>query len=354
MSRYSVLMSRIPADMDAVIISSAKNQRYLSRFSFSDGYLLLTRKAAVLLTDFRYIEAAKREAAPEFTVITKGRLAEAAAPYLEEVGAKVIGYENYFVTCQQLESFKAQFPGYEFAPMGTVIEDMRIFKDEEEIGNMIKAQRIAENALSHLLSVIHPNMTEIEVAAELEYAMRKRGAEGTAFETIAVSGTMSACPHGVPRNVKLEKGFLTLDFGAIYNGYCSDMTRTFVLGKADEEMSRVYHTVLKAQNAAIEFAQLGRDCAEVDKVARDIIDNAGYRGLFGHSLGHGVGMFIHERPGFSAGQKNTPIQPGYVLTVEPGIYIEGKYGVRIEDMVVCYQDRVEDITLAPKEMIELF
>ncbi len=355
MSRYTTLLSRLPEGMDAVLITSEKNQRYLSGFSFTDGYLLLTRKAAVLMTDFRYVEAAKREANPEFTVtVIKDGLAKTAAPYLEEVGAKIIGYEDFFLTCHDLDVLKQRFPHLEFARMGTLIEDMRVYKDEDEIACTIKAQRIAEGALTHLLSMIHPDMTEVEVAAELEYAMRRGGAEGISFDTIAVSGTLSACPHGVPRSVKLEKGFLTLDFGALYGGYCSDMTRTVVLGKADAEMKKVYDTVLAAQTAALEAARIGMDCGEMDKIARDLIYGAGYEGCFGHSLGHGVGMFIHERPGFSASYRGTVMQPGHILTVEPGIYLEGKYGVRIEDMIVCHEGSVENITLAPKEMIELF
>lgn len=354
MSRYTTLMSRIPADIDALLITSEKNQHYLSGFPFSDGYLLLTRKAAVLLTDSRYIESAKKEANPEFTVITmKGGLAASCMPYLEDVHAKVIGYEDYFLSCRDLSRLREIFPDAEFAPIGTVIEDLRVYKDEDEMKKIIAAQRIAEGALAHLLTVLTPDMTEIEVAAELEYEMRKRGAQGTSFDTIAVSGSMSAVPHGVPQNRKLEKGFLTMDFGALYDGYCSDMTRTIVIGKADAEMKKVYQTVLSAQQAAIEAAHLGMNCAELDKVARDLIDATEYAGKFGHGLGHGVGMFIHERPAVSRGGKDTVLQPGHVVTVEPGIYLEGKYGVRIEDMLICHADCVEDITLAPKELIEI-
>ena len=198
-----------------------------------------------------------------------------------------------------------------------------------------------------------PNMTEIEVALELEYGMRKFGAEKPSFDTIAVSGSASSLPHGEPRNIKLEKGFLTLDYGALYQGYCSDMTRTIVIGKADDEMKKVYNTVLKAQLAALDFVAAGKKGCDCDKVARDIIYGAGYEGCFGHSLGHGVGMFIHENPRL-AGMWDKPLEVGAIVTVEPGIYIEGKYGVRIEDMVWLKENESVNLTKAPKELIELF
>ena len=202
---------------------------------------------------------------------------------------------------------------------------------------------------------ITPDRTEIEVALELEFFMRAHGSEGTAFETIAVSGTNSSRPHGTPRDVKLEKGFFTMDFGARVDGYCSDMTRTVVIGKADEEMKRLYNTVLLAQTSAIDALRAGMKCFDADKVARDIIENAGYKGCFGHSLGHGVGLFIHETPRLSpASAESELLLPGHVVTVEPGIYIEGKYGCRIEDMVTVLADgTIHDFTQSPKELIEL-
>ncbi len=355
MSRYQTLLSRIPEEIDAVIVSSPKNAHYLSGFAFHDGYLLLTRKAAVLLTDSRYLESAEKEANAEFVVTTmKDGLALTCKPYLDEVGAKTIGYEEFFLTVHDLDVLKKRFADYTLAPIGTVIEDLRVFKDEEELSKIVSAQRIAEGALAHLLTMMTPNMTEIEVAAELEYAMRKGGAQGTSFDTIAVSGSMSAVPHGVPRNVKLEKGFLTMDFGAMYDGYCSDMTRTVCLGKADAEMKKVYETVLCAQKAAIEAATLGCDLGGLDEIARSIIAGAGYGEYFGHGLGHGVGMFIHERPSVSRAGKGTPFTAGHVITIEPGIYLPGRWGVRIEDMMVGHADSTEDITRAPKELIELF
>ena len=196
-------------------------------------------------------------------------------------------------------------------------------------------------------------MTEIEVAAELEYAMRRAGADGLAFDTIAVSGDASALPHGTPRNVKLKNGFLTMDFGAKYQGYCSDMTRTIVIGKADEEIKKLYNTVLQAQLSALDYLKSGCDCGEADKIARDIID-VDYKGLFGHSLGHAVGLFIHEAPGLSTRGFGNKLVTGNVVTVEPGIYLLGKYGCRIEDMVSITDNGIHNFTKSPKNLIEIF
>ena len=197
-------------------------------------------------------------------------------------------------------------------------------------------------------------MTELDVAVELEYAMRKGGADSFAFETIAVSGDASALPHGTPRNVKLKKGFLTMDFGAKYQGYCADMTRTIVIGKADDEIKKLYNTVLKAQLSAIDYLKEGADCGEADKVARDIIDSVPeYKGAFGHSLGHSVGLFIHESPRLYSRGFGRKLNVGEILTVEPGIYLFGKYGCRIEDMVAIEKDGVHNFTHSTKDLIEI-
>ena len=195
-------------------------------------------------------------------------------------------------------------------------------------------------------------MTELDVAVELEYAMRKNGASAFAFDTISVSGDASALPHGTPRNVKLREGFLTMDFGAKFDGYCSDMTRTIVIGKADEEIKKVYNTVLSAQLAALDYLKPGADCGEADKIARDII-NAEYNGTFGHSLGHSVGLFIHESPRLYSRGFGRKLNVGEILTVEPGIYLFGKYGCRIEDMVAITENGIHNFTHSTKELIEI-
>lgn len=353
MNRIKKLGSILPENVDCLIVTDEKNQRYLTGLNYTDGYVVVCRNMAYLLADFRYIEVAKRCQSDDLTVVLMENRRECLNKIFEKESCKSIGFESANMTYSSLEGFKMMFENYSFVPCRTLIEELRIIKDEGEVQNIIKAQRIAEKALERLFTLMTPEMTEIDVALELEYGMRRFGAEKTSFDTIAVSGTASSLPHGEPRNIKLEKGFLTMDFGALYNGYCSDMTRTVVIGKADNEMKKVYNTVLKAQTSALDFVKAGRSGYDCDKVARDIIYGAGYEGCFGHSLGHGVGMYIHEEPRLSFANKE-PLPVGAVVTVEPGIYIEGKYGVRIEDMVYLRESETENLTKAPKELIELF
>lgn len=336
---------------DALLFASGINSRYLTDFDFHDGYVLVTANDAYLLTDFRYIEAAKKAVGNDMQVMMmEGGLAAKISPILADAHVTALGYEDRALTCSRLEQLKRDFPLLRFEPMGSLVDDLREVKDELELSRIEAAQRIAEKALDELLGIITPEMTEREVALELEYRMCKLGSEGVAFETIAVSGTQSALPHGVPRNVKLERGFLTMDFGAVVGGYRSDMTRTIAIGSVDDEMKKVYDTVLQAQLAALDAIAPGKTGVEVDRVARDIIDNAGYKGCFGHGLGHGVGLEIHESPRVSAAGK-APLVAGNVVTIEPGIYLEGKYGVRIEDMVVIRENDVVNLTRMPKELI---
>ncbi len=344
---------------DALVVTSEINQRYLTGFAYTDGYVLITGKTCYLLTDFRYIEAAKAtvDASVFEIIMPKGGMLDELASLLTASGAKVAAVEEATLSLSDYERFKIKFKETDLVPGGSaLIDTLRLYKDEEEFASMARAQAITDAAFEHILKVLHPDMTEIEVALELEFFMRKMGSEGIAFDTIAVSGTMSARPHGIPRPVKLEKGFLTMDYGARVDGYCSDMTRTVVIGKADAEIKKVYNTVLQAQTSAIEALQAGLSCRKADKIARDIIDGAGYQGCFGHSLGHGVGLYIHESPrlSFAAGE-NDVLCPGHVVTAEPGIYIEGKYGCRIEDMIGILPDgTAHDFTHSRKDLIELF
>ena len=351
MTRLQKLIKTLPEALDALLITNNKNQTYLTGFEFHDGLVLITRKTSYLITDFRYIEAAKKEASPEFTIITHGgELVKKVAELVD--GDATVGYEDASITVEVLEQYKKALPAARFVGAGRIVEGLRIKKETCEIDAMIAAQRIAEKAFDHILGFITPERTEIEVALELEFTMRKLGAKATSFNTIAVAGKKSAMPHGVPSDVKLGSGFFTMDFGALYKGYCSDMTRTIVIGKADEDMKKVYNTVLEAQTAALAAYDFGKTGREIDKVARDIIYAAGYEGCFGHGLGHGVGMDIHEAPGVNFASL-TPFEAGHVVTCEPGIYIEGKYGVRIEDMVVFSGGKAINITKCPKNLIEL-
>ncbi len=353
MSAIKKLQSLIPEAADCILVTSELNQRYLTGLNYTDGYVVVSREHAWLLADFRYIEVAKRYESDELTVLLLENRKLTLGNIFSDNKLNMVGFESSVTTCDQLDAMKKTFPDLTFVPCSGIIEEMRIIKTPEEVENTVKAQRIAEKALDRLFTLMTPDMTEIDVALELEYGMRKFGAEKPSFDTIAVSGSASSLPHGVPRDVKLEKGFLTMDFGALYNGYCSDMTRTVVIGKADGEMKKVYNTVLEAQLAALAFVDAGKTGADTDKVARDIIYGAGYEGCFGHSLGHGVGMFIHERPSLSH-INDKPLPVGAIVTVEPGIYIEGKYGVRIEDMVYLTEKGAVNLTEAKKELIELF
>lgn len=341
--------------IDHIWVSSPENHRYSTGFGNPDGRVLIGESEAVMLADFRYFEEASR-VAPEGVraVMPEGRFISGyVKEYFEGRGKVRIGYEERHLTCAELDALKAAVPEAEFVPAGGIFNRLRQIKTPEEIGHIKAAQRITDGAFSHILTVLSENMTELDVAAELEYYMKKNGAEAISFETIAVSGKNSSSPHKTPENRRLEQGFLTMDFGAVVGGYHSDMTRTVVIGRADAEMRRVYGTVLRAQEAVLEVICEGLRNHEMDRIARDIIDGAGYKGTFGHSLGHGVGLEIHEEPGLYTRDDGLVLTEGNVVTVEPGIYISGRYGCRIEDMVVITKGGAEDITHSPKELIEI-
>ncbi len=360
MSRLQKFKAKMAeAGFDAAVLSSGVSQRYMTNFDYTDGYVVITKNKSYVLADFRYIEAARNTVdAEEYEIVMpEGSMLVNVAAILDENECKTVAFEDVTLSVADLERMKKTFVGKElFAGASKIADGLRLFKDAEEIEKIKRAQAITDAGFAHMLEWLTPNVTEIEAALELEFFMRKMGSEGVAFETIAVSGSASSLPHGVPRNVKLEKGFFTMDFGAKVDGYCSDMTRTVVIGKADEDMKRLYNTVLDAQKAALDFIKEGINCKDADTVARDIIDNAGYKGRFGHSLGHGVGMYIHESPRLSqAAPADYKLQRGHIVTVEPGIYIEGLYGCRIEDMVGIMPDGSKyNFTHSKKELIELF
>jgi Xaa-Pro aminopeptidase len=338
--------------VDAVLVLDELNQHYLSGFAFTDGFLLITHNKAYLVTDFRYYEMALNTADKQFEVLTPDNRGEFIDKALAEENCKTVGFEGGSVSYDVYHSYCEKHPHLKFENIGDTIEVIRQIKDADEIIKMQKAQDITDKAFSHILKVINRDMTELDVAVELEYAMRKNGAGAFAFDTISVSGDASALPHGTPRNVKLREGFLTMDFGAKFDGYCSDMTRTIVIGKADAEIKKVYNTVLSAQLAALDYLKPGADCGEADKIARDII-NAEYNGTFGHSLGHSVGLFIHESPRLYSRGFGRKLNVGEILTVEPGIYLFGKYGCRIEDMVAITENGIHNFTNSTKELIEI-
>lgn len=341
--------------LDALYITSTENHRYACGFNNPDGQVLITKNKSYVFADFRYIEAARREVAPGFEVVMPTtRETEYLPDYASENGVKVFGFEEDNMTYRHYKALSDALSGVEMTPAVDVMNELRITKSADEVEKIVAAQRIAEAALDELLPRIKYEMTEKEVASELEYLMKRGGAENISFETIAVSGSNSSSPHGVPRDVKLERGFLTLDFGATIDGYHSDMTRTVVIGKADEKMKTLYNTVLKAQTSVLDVIAEGQKNFEMDKIARDVIDATEYKGCFGHSLGHGVGLLIHELPNMSPkSPADLTLHAGEIVTVEPGIYVEGLYGCRIEDMVHITPGGAVNLTKAPKELIEL-
>lgn len=341
---------------DGAIISSELNIRYLCGFAYTDGYLLVLRDRAFLLTDFRYAEAARLAVSGFEVIVPTDGMLSAINALAKENKAAVIAIEDADVSVSSFSKMRDAMPDISLATAASdVLTEMRTVKDADELSLIIKAQSITDAAFDHILGFITPDKTEREVALELEFFMRRHGAEACAFDTIAVSGASSSLPHGVPSDKRLSRGFLTMDFGAKYAGYCSDMTRTVVIGKADDEMKNVYDTVLRAQLAALEALHEGIGCREADAVARNVINAAGYGNCFGHSLGHGVGLYIHEAPSFSPKAKeDSVLRRGNVVTVEPGIYIEGKYGVRIEDMIALAENgEVINLTHSPKNLIEI-
>ena len=338
------------------LISSELNIRYLCGFNYTDGYLLISTDRAYLITDFRYIEAAKAAVTNFEIIMPRGNMLNEIYGLLKANELTTLLVEEDELSLAAHKRLSGVFEGVELvAGASVILKNNREIKLAYELDIIDRAQRITDAAFDHILGYITPERTELDVALELEFFMKKMGAEGLAFETIAVSGKASSLPHGVPSAEKLSKGFLTMDFGAKYEGYCSDMTRTVVLGRADDEMKKVYNTVLTAQKAALDALHEGIVCREADKIARDIITEAGYGENFGHSLGHGVGMFIHESPRLASGAPESSVLcRGNVVTVEPGIYLEGKYGCRIEDMVAIDLDgSVRNFTKSPKELIEL-
>ena len=340
---------------DAALIISPENRFFFTDFASSDGFLLVSADRAVFITDGRYIEAAQKTI-KNCEVMLQSQTISQIKDVLAALGAKSVAVEAERMTLKQYAEFARALDGIDIVCDGELdiaIDKIRSIKSEAQVEKIVKAQRIAEAAFEHILTFIKEGVTEKEVALELDYYMLSHGADGLSFETIAVSGKNSSKPHGVPSDKKIEKGdFVTMDFGAVVEGYHSDMTRTVAVGFVTDEQKNVYETVLKAQEAAQAAASSGVCCADVDKAARDVIENAGYGEYFNHSTGHGVGVEIHESPRLSTACKAI-LSVGNVVTDEPGIYIPEKFGVRIEDMLLITENGCENLTRAPKELIIL-
>lgn len=337
--------------LNALLILQPDNRRYLSGFTGSAGALLITNSEALLFTDFRYTEQAASQA-PGFKIVKHGPVIwDEVAGYT--TGLARIAFEQDFVTFAQYTLISEKFKDVELVPVSGLVEARRSTKEDSELLEMQKAADVADQAFSHILTYISKGRTEYEVALELEFVMRRNGASGTAFDFIVASGPRSSLPHGVATGRVIQAGDLvTMDFGAVVNGYCSDITRTVMIGKPSAKQKEVYQIVLEAQTAALNALKPGMTGREVDQVARELIASQGYGENFGHGLGHGVGLVVHEEPRLSPAGA-TVLEPGMVVTVEPGIYLPGWGGVRIEDTVVVTEAGCRVLTHSAKDLIIL-
>lgn len=348
------LISNLPKGMDGVLILSEVNRLFFTSFNASDGVLLATRNGSIFLTDSRYIEEAHRQVkCCESAELIK--YDEQIQEYCKKFGCHVLGVEADRLAVSELKAYRKALKGVKLTTVGAdkLIDSIRAVKNQEQVDKIIKAQSIAEDAFRHILGFIHEGVTEKEIALELDFYMLGHGADALSFETIAITGANTSKPHGVPSEQKVLRGdFITMDYGAVVDGYHSDMTRTIAVGDINDEQVKVYNTVLEAQLKALSVLIPGLKCADGDAAARDIITASGYGEFFRHSTGHGVGVEIHEKPNLSPKSKTT-LEAGNVVTVEPGIYIPGKFGVRIEDMAYITNDGCVNLTKIGKNLIVL-
>ena len=347
------------AGLSGLVVTHLPDLRYLSGFTGSSAALAVTSRSARLFTDGRYTAQAEEEVHAAKVEIVSGAPAISAVQWLAaQPGATIGGFDPAWTSVAELARCKAALPSslrrsFLAALPAPLVEQLRRVKDEDEIAIMVEAALVGCQLFEHILGFIRPGLREIEVAAELEYQARLMGAEAMSFDTIVASGVRSALPHGrASDSILPRRGFLTLDFGVILKGYCSDMTRTVHLGKPRNEERDAYNSVLEAQQAGVAAVSSGVTCAEVDEAARSILRRDGLANAFSHSTGHGVGLEIHEQPRIGAGQ-NTRLLPGMVITIEPGVYLPGKFGIRIEDMVAVTATGGQVLTPAPKALIEL-
>jgi Xaa-Pro aminopeptidase len=336
-------------DLEAVFITNAYNRKYLSGFTGSSGYLIITQEQAILLTDFRYMTQAPAQAR-YFQVIEHGPKAiESVKEILNKQSVKRLGFEQNEVTFGIYQTYAAALAPIQLVPTDALVETLRIFKDTTELQIMQEAADLADQTFTYILTKLKPGVSEKEIALDMEIYMRKHGATSSSFDTIVASGERSALPHGVASDRLLQTNeFVKLDFGAYYHGYCSDLTRTVVLGQPTEKHKQIYDIVLEAQLLTLEKLKPGMSGREADAIARNVITQAGYGDHFGHGTGHGLGMEIHEAPRLSL-QSDTILEPGMVVTVEPGIYIPGFGGVRIEDDVVITENGIRVLTKSSKD-----
>lgn len=342
--------------LDAMLLTGAANRFYVTGFASDDegGVALVTRKGNFFFTDARYMEAAEQQIQDAAFGLVDGQ--KGYIRWLTEAltlsGAKQVGFEEEHMTVSQWQRYTEQLP-CTLQPASALMAGLRSRKDPEELERMRQAQRIAETALGQLLQELRAGMTERQIAARLQYLAISAGAERMSFSTIAASGPNSSVPHAVPTDRAIREGdFLTIDFGCVYRGYCSDMTRTLAIGAVTEEMEQVYALVLRAQKAGLQAARAGRTGQEVDEAAREVIRAGGFGPYFTHSLGHSLGVEIHEGPTASPGNRQ-PLPEGAVISIEPGIYLPGRFGVRIEDTVILRRDGCEDLMTMDGELMHV-
>ncbi|WP_436884309.1 M24 family metallopeptidase [Mammaliicoccus sciuri] len=337
--------------LEAVVILSPYNRRYLSGFTGTSGSLLITQDKSLLITDFRYIQQANDQA-QDFEVINQeGPMLSKINDLIKEGQYKNVGVESHLITYNEYQALNTD--AVELSSIESVIETIRMVKDEFEIKLIQKAADIVDETYEHILKWVKPGMTENEVNNEMEMFMRSKGATCSSFDTIVASGHRGALPHGVASNKVIEEGdMITLDFGALYEGYVSDVTRTFAIGEPKEEMKKIYNIVLEAQLAALEQIKPGMTGKEADTIARDIIKSYGYGEQFGHSLGHGIGLEVHEGPALSQ-KSDIVLEENMCITLEPGIYVDGLGGVRIEDDVLVTKNGLQRFTKSSKDLIIL-
>jgi len=349
--RLTKLRETLATDgLDAILITQPENRHYLSGFTGSDGALLISQDQAVLATDFRYYEQVEKQA-PDFRLAKVTARFETLLPELiQQVGAKAVGFESAHLTVDQHQKWQEVAEGFELVPTKGLVERIRAVKDEGELGKIRKAIALSDEALAHIADFIEPGMTEKEVAWELEVFMRTRGAEKLAFDTIVGSGPNGAMPHATVSERVIQAGEpVVIDMGAVIDGYHSDLTRTICAGRPDDKFKEIHAIVLKAQLTAERNIRPGMQGKQADGIARQVIEEAGYGENYGHGLGHGVGLAVHEKPGVGRLSEDV-LEPGMVFTVEPGIYLPGWGGVRIEDIVVMRGDGVEVLTQASKAL----
>ena len=336
------------AGIEAFYINNVPNVAYFTGTKGDDLALYITKTKAYIITDFRYREMAS--ALSDWLTYVETTNSYKTIDFIKEQSEKLIGIEkNYLPLTDYLEF--TTISGKEFKPVEELVESLREVKDEEEIEYTKRACEIACNAFDYMLTVIKPGMTELQLAAELEYFMRRNGAEGTSFDTILVTGPKTSLPHGVPGNEYVQEGsFVLMDYGCKYKGYCSDMTRTVAVGKPSQKMVDIYNIVLEAQMACCNQIKAGIIGADAHKIAADIIEKAGYGEYFGHGLGHGTGLEIHESPRYSPAWKKA-IKENTIVSIEPGIYLPGEFGVRIEDLALVTKNGIINFVTAPKELL---